>query len=243
MPLKNIRIVLINTTHPGNIGGVARAMKNMGLERLYLVSPKDFPSKTATARASSAPGILASATVCDSVAQAIADCTLVIGTSARRRTIEWPQFSPRECANKIVAHAVDANVALLFGRERSGLTNAEVDRCRYLVSIPSDQTYSSLNLVCAVQVLAYELRVAADQRLPNAGTAETPPTASVDQLHRFYQHLEEVLLEVDFVNDKHVRRLMRKLIRFFNRGNPSQEEVNILRGILTAVQRSRRQNT
>ena len=159
--LKNIRIVLVNTTHPGNIGGVARAMKNMGLEKLYLVEPKEFPSHRAFQRAAHALDILDNAVIVDSLDAAVDGCGLVVGTSARSRGIPWPMLNPRECGRKAVSEAGEYDVALVFGREDRGLTNEELQRCTFHVHIPTNPDYSSLNLAAAVQVLTYEVRMAA----------------------------------------------------------------------------------
>ena len=152
--------MLIDTTHPGNIGGAARAMKNMGLSQLCLVSPQGFPSAEATARASGADAVLEGAVVCHTLDEAITGCGLVIGTSARRRSIEWPALSPRECAQTLLEHAAQSTVALLFGQERAGLTNDAVDQCRYLVKIPTQDEFASLNLASAVQIMVYEILLA-----------------------------------------------------------------------------------
>ncbi len=240
--LANVRIVLIDTTHPGNIGGVARAMKNMCLQQLCLVQPHEFPSEVATARASGAQDILARARVYDSLDEALADCTLVIGTTARRRALDWPQLTPRECAEQSVREAVHTPVALLFGRERSGLTNAQLERCHRMVTIPSNPDYSSLNLGAAVQVLAYELLMAARSE-PAAMSVAAARPAAADDMRRFYAHLEEVLVALGFMDPANPRKLMQKLVRLFNRAVPTAEETNILRGILTAVQRRDRDST
>lgn len=232
--MKNIRIVLVGTTHPANIGGAARAIKNMSLETLYLVSPRHFPHADATARASGADDILAGARVCATLDEALAGCRLVIGATARTREIAWPQLTPRECARLLVAEAAHAPVALVFGPERCGLSNADTDRCHYLVSIPANAAHSSLNLACAVQVLVYEVFLAHDV---DALTPDTDaPAADAEQMRRFYEHLQEALVAIEFLNPAYPRKLMRKIIRLFNRARPSVEELNILRGALTAVQ-------
>ena len=170
--LSRIRIVLIGTTHPGNIGAVARAMKNMCLEQLVLVAPKIYPSAEATARASGADDLLGSARVCDSLDQALAGCRLVVGTSARLRSVRWPQVDPRQCAERLLDElSADGEVAVLFGRESSGLSNTELDRCHYLVHIPANPDYASLNLAQAAQVIGYELRMAAKHRGEQRGLA------------------------------------------------------------------------
>lgn len=230
--LSHIRIVLVNTTHPGNIGAAARAMKNMGLRDLALVDPKVFPSGEAKARASGADDILAAARVCGSLEEAIADCALVIGASARVRTIPWPMLAPRECA-KLVAGAA-TKTALLFGREHSGLTNEELERCHYLLHIPCDPEFSSLNVAAALQVVAYEIFVAAEESPPVE--KQMSPLATAAQMDSFYRHLEETLWAVRFLHEKKSSpSLMRRVRRIFNRARLEQKEIHILRGILNAV--------
>ncbi len=231
----NIRIVLVNTSHPGNIGAVARAMKNMCLERLYLVEPYDFPSAEATSRSSGADDLLAQAVVCTTLEEALVGCRFVVGTSARNRSISWPVMAPRECAARLVEESVVGEVALVFGREDSGMTNDELERCHYLVSIPSNPDFSSLNLGAAVQVLAYELMMAAPLVKP-LPEEEGRDLAVADEMESFFQHLEQTLIELEFLDSSQPRKLMRRLRRFFNRARPDQTEVNILRGILSAAQ-------
>ena len=245
MSLSGIRIVLVNTTHPGNIGGAARAMKNMGLNTLYLVAPRDFPGDEAEARAAGASDVLAAARVCRTVDEALQGCRLVIGTSARSRTISCPVLAPRLAAEKIVHEAAAGDVALLFGTERTGLTNEELDRCHFLVSIPANPGFSSLNLACAVQVLTYELRLAAaaDGSTPIADEARDAPLVGDEELQRLYRHMEQVLVQIDFLDPENPRRLMRRLMRLYNRARLDANELNILRGILTAVQQGRHNKT
>ena len=238
MNFDNIRIVLMETTHPGNIGASARAMKNMGLKRLVLVNPHHYPSAEATARASGADDILARAEVVIDLDAALTGCSLVMGTSARRRNLAWPELDPRECALKSAAASAAAQVALLFGQERSGLTNEAMDRCHYLVHIPTNPDYSSLNLAAAVQVLCYEMRMAS-QAVRQAPEDNAEPPAPAEEMARFYEHLQQVLVEIDFLDPNNPRHLMRRLRRLFNRTRPDQTEVNILRGILSSVQRLR----
>jgi tRNA (cytidine32/uridine32-2'-O)-methyltransferase len=233
--LTNIRIVLIQTTHPGNIGAVARAMKNMCLTHLCLVAPKTFPSVDADARAVGAEDVLAQAIVCDTLDEAVKECRLVIGTSGRARRIDWPSITPKQGAEKLVAGAQSKNVALVFGREQSGLTNAELDRCQYMVRIPANPDFTSMNVAAAVQVLTYEILLAS--QLLSIEPQETLPLPRQEEMRLFYQHLHEVLVQIDFLDPDNPRLLMRRLIRLFNRANPDQKELNILRGILTAVQR------
>lgn len=208
----------------------------MGLERLYLVSPRVFPHADATARSSGADDILANVVQCDTLVDALSDCTLVFASSARERSLSWPQLSPRRCANKIVSLDSDAQVALVFGRERSGLSNAELDVCHVLVCIPSHSEFSSLNLAAAVQVLCYELFVAATSN-PLTGSRDDEPIAKVQLVEQFYTHLQETLIELEFLDPCNPKHLMRRLRRLFNRVGLTVKEVNILRGILTAIKR------
>jgi TrmH family RNA methyltransferase len=238
MTFSSIRIVLVGTTHPGNIGAAARAMKNMYLSRLYLVVPEHFPDAEATSRASGADDVLAAARVCPTLEEALSGCSLVIGASARLRTIAWPQVDAHEAARLAVDEARQGGeVALVFGREHSGLTNEELERCNYLMHIPSNPEYSSLNLAAAVQVAAYEVMMAADGaggELPAQG--EEPP-ATADELEHLYGHLERTLVEIGFLDPTNPRLLMRRLRRLFNRARLEKTEVNILRGILTETQK------
>lgn len=238
--LSNIRIVLIGTTHPGNIGAVARAMKNMCLKQLVLVSPRIFPSAEATARASGADDLLANALVCGTLERAIEGCRLVVGASARLRTVEWPRLEPRACAEKLVAECRGgADVALLFGRESSGLANAELDRCHYLVHIPANPEFSSLNLSQAVQVLGYELHIA-ELALQQASVGEDKVTpgglVTADIMESFFRHLQQTMEDIGFSNPRQSDKLQRRLRRLFLRARPDRDEINILRGILSAAQ-------
>jgi tRNA (cytidine32/uridine32-2'-O)-methyltransferase len=236
----NIRIVLVNTTHPGNIGGAARAMKNMGLAELYLVQPREYPAPRAVWRAAGARDVLANATIVESVDEAIADCALVVGTSARERRIPWPLLNPRECGEKIYSEAVTHKTALLFGREDRGLTNDELQKCHYHVHIPSNPDYSSLNLATAVQVLAYEIRMAslADEQgnLPSLSEWDQPPVTAGD-LEFFHEHLATTMAELQFYDPENPKQLLTRMRRLFNRVRMDQMEVSILRGLLSAVQR------
>jgi len=229
--LSNIRIVLVETSHPGNIGAVARAMKNMCMSELYLVSPKIFPSADATSRASGADDILASAVVCDTLQEAIADCHMVVGASARSRTITVPDESPRDCAERLAVEAQDKKIAILFGRENSGLKNHELDLCQTLLSIPSNPKYSSLNLGAAVQVVCYELMVAAQLNTPEPKALETP-LATSEQMESFYDHLYQALEEIGFINPEKSTSIMRRLRRVYHRAALDTKEIDILRGIL-----------
>lgn len=231
--------MLVGTSHPGNIGSAARAMKTMGLSDLRLVRPDRFPDDTATAMASGARDLLETARVFPSLAEAVADRDFVVGTTARERHHQWPVADPRGAAEQLVGER--RRGAVVFGRERTGLTNEEVDLCRSLVRIPADPAYSSLNLGAAVQVMTYELRMAAlapSERLPEA-SPEFPP-ATTEELEGFYGHLERVLNETGFLDPDNPRHLMRRLRRLFDKAQPDRNEVNILRGILKSVQRPRR---
>ncbi len=237
--LDAVRIVLVETTHPGNIGAVARAMKNMGLSDLRLLRPRHFPDGEARARASGAGDVLAAAQVHQSLDDAIAECGLVIGASARLRSLAWPMTTPREAAGTLVENAAHTPVAVLFGREKSGLTNEELQRCRLLMHIPANPVYTSLNLAMAVQVLAYELWIAASGDSVAAPDPEFP-LASDAEVERFYSHLEQVLLQTGFLDPDNPRLLVSRLRRLFGRVGLDQNEVNILRGILASVQQPKK---
>ncbi len=233
--LKNVRVILVNTSHPGNIGSAARAMKTMGLSDLCLVSPQLFPHNKADEMATGAVDILKNAIVVNSLDEALADCGLVVGTSARSRTIPWPMLTPREFAAKAVVEAAHTKVAIMFGREQSGLTNEELHRCHFHIQIPSHAEYSSLNLAAAVQVIAYELWVASlTDAVPEQWDYQY---ATAKDMEGFYQHLESVLIKTAFLNPKVPRQLMTRLRRLFSRARPDVMEVNILRGILGAVEK------
>ncbi|BAZ93624.1 tRNA (cytidine/uridine-2'-O-)-methyltransferase TrmJ [Thiohalobacter sp. COW1] len=234
--LERIRIVLVNTSHPGNIGAAARAMKTMGLSDLWLVAPAAFPDPEASALASGAEDVLSGAQVVATLDQAVADAVWVVGTSARLRAIRWPLLEPRACAARALAEAGQGTVALVFGRERSGLTNEELDLCHALVNIPANPDYASLNLAQAVQVLSYELRT---QWLGSAVQAQqTPehPPATAREMEGLFAHLEQTLYELEFISPEQPGQMMRRLRRLFTRARPDRNEVNILRGILSAAQ-------
>jgi tRNA (cytidine32/uridine32-2'-O)-methyltransferase len=228
-------MVLVGTTHPGNIGAVARAMKNMGLTRLVLVKPKIFPSADATSRAAGADDILCRAVLCDSLEEAIADCGIVVGTSARPRTISWPVLSPRECARLVAEQHPDTETAVVFGREHSGLTNAELDLCGYWLTIPCNPDFSSLNLAAAVQVVGYEFFTASTPAPVGTETGDDSPASSA-RVESFYAHLYDVMASVGFIDSDRSRSIMRRIRRLFNRAHLENREVDILRGILRAVQ-------
>jgi tRNA (cytidine32/uridine32-2'-O)-methyltransferase len=239
MNLRHVQVVLVETSHPGNIGAVARAMKTMCLERLVLVKPLNFPHSEATARATGATDLLERTRVVNSLTDALTGCQLVIGASARQRGMSAPLLEPRECASQITVLGKQAEVALVFGRERSGLHNDETDQCNFLVRIPTNPAFSSLNLAAAVQVLAYELHLATRSSRPERAVRNDPTQfAPADEMARFYQHLEHVLLTTGFLDPANPRLIMRRLRRLFNRAQPDQREVNILRGILTSVQQA-----
>src|SRR5690606_11334262 len=238
-PFSNIRIVLVNTTHPGNIGGTARAMKNMGLKNLYLVEPKEFPSDKAVWRSAGATDVLDNAVVVDTLDEAIAGCGLGVGTSARERRIPWPLLDPRECGESVWQEAGQHQVAVVFGREDRGLTNEELHKCNYHVHIPANPKYSSLNLATAVQVICYEIRMAhllaTEGKTLTQHTWDMPP-ASAESLDAYYKHLEETLVALDFLDPANPKQTMTRLRRLYNRVRLDQMELNILRGVLTAMQ-------
>ena len=237
-----IRIVLVNTSHPGNIGGAARAMKNMGLAELYLVEPREYPAPRAVWRAAGARDVLANAKIVGSVDEAIKDCGLVIGTSARERRIPWPLINPRECGDKIWQEAKSHQVALLFGREDRGLTNSELQKCHYHVHIASNPDYSSLNLATAVQVLSYEIRMASlarkDGKLPEMNEWDQP-LATADELELFHAHLATTMADLKFYDPDNPKQLLTRMRRLFNRTRMDKMEVSMLRGLLSAAQRKR----
>lgn len=230
-------MALLNTSHPGNIGGAARAMKTMGLTDLWLLNPLHYPDAEATARASGADDVLARAQVRQCLDDLIGDCRLVVGASARTRSIPCPVLSPRECAALVREESETGRVAVLFGCEQSGLSNAEIDRCHYLVRIPASPDYASLNLAAAVQVIAYELYVAhATKESGAAACFREQVPVSAGEMERFYAHLEATLVQLEFLDPANPRHLMRRLRRLYNRARPDENEINILRGILTAAQ-------
>jgi tRNA (cytidine32/uridine32-2'-O)-methyltransferase len=235
--LERIKIVLVGTSHSGNIGSVARAMKTMGLSRLCLVQPKVELDGHAYALAAGASELLSSAEQFDSLAPAVAGCGLVVGASARSRTLSWPMLEPRACGELAITESAQHEVALVFGRENNGLTNEELQLCNYHVCIPANPEYSSLNLAMAVQIVAYETRVAylaGQQSIAETAEIQYPSSA---QMENFYQHLEQTLDETGFIVRQHPGLVMTKLKRMFNRARPEEAEYNILRGILTSVQK------
>ncbi|EGQ7757992.1 tRNA (cytosine(32)/uridine(32)-2'-O)-methyltransferase TrmJ [Vibrio vulnificus] len=237
--LDKVKVVLVGTSHSGNIGSAARAMKVMGLSQLVLVQPECEVDAQAIALASGAADIALNALVVNSLEEAVADCALVVGSSARSRTLEWPMLEPFECAEKFVQEGQTNHVALVFGRERTGLTNDELQRCHYHVCIPANPEYSSLNLAMAVQTLSYEIRMAylrhQQSQFEPQDVAEYPRH---NELELFYQHLEKVLQTTEFVRADQPNQVMNKMRRLFSRARPEAQELNILRGILTSVEKS-----
>ncbi len=238
--LDNIRIVLSRTSHPGNIGAAARAMKTMGLSRLTLVDPKSFPDAEAVTRAVGADDILQNATVCSCLDEALAGTIFAVAVSARHRSLGPEPLQAREAAPEVLALAAGGDVALVFGNETAGLSNADVQRCQRTVFIPANPEYTSLNLGSAVQLLCYELRLAAFDGRPPIVTKAIPfasPPATNDDVERFYAHLERVMVATDFLDPQQPKRLLPKLRRLFGRAELERDEINILRGILDAVEK------
>ena len=249
--LDRIRIVMVGTTHPGNIGAAARAMNTMGLSDLRLVSPLQFPHVEATARASGSADILASAKVCASLDEALEGATLVVGTSARQRRIPWPCLSPRQLGAVAAERIEQEQVAVLFGREDRGLTNDELQRCHYHVAIPTNPDYAVLNVASAVQLLGYELRLAlvgdpeageAPRRAGRHGLALPPmewdaPPADAAELEYLLRHLETLITASGFVDPASPGHVMTRLRRLFLRARPDKVEISTLRGVLTSFAR------
>ncbi|HAU1639608.1 TPA: tRNA (cytosine(32)/uridine(32)-2'-O)-methyltransferase TrmJ [Legionella pneumophila] len=237
MKLSSIRIVLVSTSHPGNIGSTARAMKTMGLSTLYLVSPKSFPDLKAKEMAAGADDVLDAAIVTNTLDDALIGCQLILGTSARPRGLSLPGLIPASCAELINQQSDNTQVAIVFGREHAGLTNEELLKCHYHINIPSNPDYSSLNLAQAVQIIAYELRM--KLLSPRAEVAlRNEEQATADEIEQFYEHLKEVFIEIKFLRTSNPRRLMQRVRRLFNRINLEKMEVSILRGMLSQVQKS-----
>ena len=235
--LDNIRVVLCATNHPGNIGAAARAMKTMQLSQLYLVRPASFPDDQAVWRASRATDILEGATVCADLDTALGGVGLAIACSARPRELAVPQVAVRAAAERAIEVAQAQSVALVFGNETYGLTTAEVNKCQLLATIPANPDYASLNLAAAVQVFAYELRVAAAGDVTPEG--RVPDLAAFEEVEQFYAYLEEMMVDIGFLNPEHPKKLMPRMRRLFGRAQLEKEEVNILRGILKALHHPR----
>lgn len=241
MKLSSIRIILVATSHPGNIGSTARAMKTMGLDSLYLVTPKSFPDYKAREMAAGADDILDKAVVTNSLEEALVGCQLILGTSARPRDLSLPGLIPSSCAELISEQKDDTQVAIVFGREHAGLTNEELLKCHFHIHIPSNPDYASLNLAQAVQILAYEVRM--KLLAPQAEVASRcEEYATADEIEQFYEHLRKVFVEIEFLKEATPRRLMQRVRRLFNRVTLEKMEVNILRGMLTQVQKACRKN-
>lgn len=241
--LKNIRIVMVNTSHPGNIGAAARAMKNMGLAKLYLVEPKEYPSLEAVYRSVGAVDILDAAVVVKDLNEAVADCVWVAGTSARFRTIEWPILEPKECVQKGLENLEQGEIAIVFGNETSGLTNEQMERCNVLLHIPTEPDFSSLNIAAAVQIVCYEFRqsLAIEKKKVTKGSKHRFDTlANAAQLEGMYGHIREALGTLDFFGTKNPDLMMRRLKGLFNRAETTQREVSIVRGICAAIEDKKR---
>ena len=236
MKFDSIRIILVATSHPGNIGSTARAMKTMGLHRLYLVSPKVFPDPRAHEMSAGAYDVLLEkVVVTDSLEDALKGCQLVLATSARPRDIALSGLTPNECATLVAETPDNTEIAIVFGREHAGLTNDELLHCHYHIHIPSNPEFSSLNLSQAVQIVAYELRMKLLSPVADVETRQDT-LATADAVEQFYTHLREVLVEIDFLKPSNPKRLFQRLRRMFNRIQLESMEINILRGILTHVQ-------
>ncbi|WP_286269441.1 tRNA (cytosine(32)/uridine(32)-2'-O)-methyltransferase TrmJ [Thalassotalea hakodatensis] len=237
--LDSVRIVLVNTSDCRNIGSAARAMKTMGLTELYLVDPIEMPNGQAQALAAGATDVLANAKVVKTLEEAVEDCGLVVGTSARSRTLPWPMLEPRTCGEKMVTEGQKYPVALVFGRESSGLTNEELQLCHFHVQIPANPEYSSLNLAMAVQTLSYEVRMAflaSENKQYENNDIEDYPV--VEETERMFEHFEQALKATGFIVPSHPGLVMTKLRRFINRARPDSKEVKMWRGILSSVEKS-----
>ena len=234
--LNSIKVVLVGTTHPGNIGATARAMKNMGIVNMALVEPKEFPSDIATYRSKAAKDVLENAEVFDTLKMAISDCELVIGTSARERKVPWPILNPKDASQEVSRGSLNNKVAVVFGREDRGLTNEELGLCNIHVHIPADPEYSSLNLSQAVQIMVYEIRSAILENEGNEGNWDVE-FADNDQTERLISHMDELMQEVDFYEIDNPRKLLLRVRRFFKRSRLDVMEVNIFRGLFAAIQK------
>lgn len=251
--LERIRIVMVNTSHAGNVGSAARAMKTMGLSNLWLVNPADFPGPKADAMASGATDLLARAHVVSTLDEALAGCGLILGASARQRRIPWPHVDAEKGAALALAQAVNSDIAILFGREQSGLSNDELQRCHAHVEIPGNPEYPVLNVASAIQVLCYELRkqwlktqessahpeqniAAASMPVELVRWDDVPATA--DKLDQFFVHCEQTLLEIGFFEAGTPKKLMARVRRLFMRARPDERELRMLRGILSSAQQA-----
>jgi tRNA/rRNA methyltransferase len=236
--LAQVRVVLCQTSHPGNIGACARAMKTMGLQHLYLVEPRHFPHAEAEAMASRATDILENARVCATLDEALSGCVFAVASTARERDLSHQVFTPREAAARMVDEAQHGPVAFVLGSEKFGMTTEQVNRCSAIVTIPANPEYSSLNLASALQIFAYEVRLAALD--PRPASAAPQPAATRSDMERFYAHLEETMVDLGFLDPKQPKRLMQRLRRLFERARVEREEFNILRGVLAAAQEAAR---
>lgn len=234
-----VRIVLVQTSHPGNIGAAARAMKTMGLSDLALVAPRTFPSDEAVARASGADDVLRNASIYGNLGDAIADCAYVVGASARLRSVPCPVTDPRTCAALVWQRLEHGRAAIVMGPEQSGLTNEDLALCQHLVHIPTTKEYGSLNVAMALQVLCYELRMSGLGRRTQVEEKREAPLATAAELEGFHDHLERVLEDAGFFDPNHPKRLKLKLRRLFHRAELDQNEINILRGALSALDSKR----
>ena len=235
--LNTVKVVLVGTTHPGNIGAAARAIKNMGIFNLALVKPKEFPSDIAIYRSKAAKDILENAEIYESLEDAIAGCKLIVGTSARARSVPWPVFNPRDAAEEMRKISKQGNVAIVFGREDRGLTNDELGLCNFHVYIPSDPKYSSLNLSQAVQILAYEIRLAYSRDEVISEVKWDVDLANNEQTERLIDHMEELMQDVEFYDVENPRKLLLRVRRFFKRSKIDVMEANIFRGLFSAIQK------
>ena len=235
--LNTVKVVLVGTTHPGNIGASARAIKNMGIFNLALVKPKEFPSDIAIYRSKAAKDILENAEIYESLEDAIAGCKLIVGTSARARSVPWPVFNPRDAAEEMRKISKQGNVAIVFGREDRGLTNDELGLCNFHVHIPSDPKYSSLNLSQAVQILAYEIRLAYSRDEVISEVKWDVDLANNEQTERLIDHMEELMQDVEFYDVENPRKLLLRVRRFFKRSKIDVMEANIFRGLFSAIQK------
>jgi len=240
---ENVRFVLVETSMGGNIGAVARAMKTMGLSDLALVNPCEYRTYECYSRASGAYDVLDNARICETLEQAVADCSVVVGTSARLRSLSWPQIAPHQLPS--VHAGGESRMAVVFGRERSGLSNSELALCSQLVVIPSVKDFSSLNIASAVQILAYEIRRAALAGIesePVSGNSKAPGElpATHEELERFYEHLESTMVETGYLDPESPRMMMPRFRRLFNRGAMNRSEVQLMRGLLASLSKAAR---
>lgn len=240
--LSNIRIILVNTFHPGNIGSAARAMKTMGLSDLCLVTPQRYPDTEADTMAAGALDVLRNARVVNSLDEAITDCSLVVGTSARSRNsvTNRPMLAAEACADELIQESASKSVALVFGQETMGLTNGELEKCHFHVCIDANPEYPTLNVASAIQILCHEVRKS-QLRLEREGISPREEEYPLQQeLERFYEHLEHTLTDIDFIIQRHPGMVMQRLRRLFNKARPETKELNMLRGILASAQKAAR---